>query len=179
MRADLLSMQQAHAALTRSHGVYRAKRVPLRGRTVLYSVFLIAGIASCNGGPNAPHGAGTVPRVNGTFPLVRISGQQLPADLGPIPTRDGSEPTCRFTAREGSLTLDPGGQYQYGYGVYSSCDSTLLLGSQGSHGSYVQEGVSLAFRADLGEGRYRLFSGLVSDSLITISNEYFAFRRLQ
>jgi hypothetical protein len=119
----------------------------------------------------------TLQRLSGVFPLNRIAGQSLPADLGPVPMRDGSPPTCHFLVREGSLTIIAAtAGFSIAYETRNSC-SDAVLGDQGSTGAVSLSRDTLTFVANLQPGQTRTYFGRVTDTTLTAENDYFVFRR--
>lgn len=91
--------------------------------------------------------------IAGTFGLAFYNGIPLPADLGPLPPRDGTweGDECNQIVTEGSLTLDGDDRsFTLRFLTVNACTGQMLSESEGS-GVYEQSGASLHFVYD-GDG---------------------------
>lgn len=78
--------------------------------------------------------------------LVRYNGLTIPADLGPVPTRDGGVSECHTVVSGGTLTINVRqAHFAYDYNVQDTCTQTSV-GHLALAGSVTQDGASLVFR---------------------------------
>jgi hypothetical protein len=115
--------------------------------------------------------------LDGEYSLVRLNGQPLPFDLGPLPPRPRSSTLteCRERLTSGLLRVSRAqGAFELTYETRVSCDNRLL-GTAGSFGSYRQNGAQLVLTADLGGGRSEDYAGKVRGSEIDVAGRFFDF----
>lgn len=144
-----------------------ARRLPARARAggpaggVLWMTLVAAGCE--RGSATAP-----VPFASGRYALVSYNGATVPADIGPLPSRDGGPTGCRVVVTAGSLTLDiPAGRFSAGYQVNNSC-TDASLGSNSSEGLVTQRGRELLFRVPRVAGDTVMFTGSWAPGAVTI-----------
>jgi hypothetical protein len=113
--------------------------------------------------------------VDGDYPLVRLNGQRLPFDFGPLPPRPGTSTECHELLTSGLLRVARAqGTFELTYEKRDSCNDRLL-GTAGSFGSYRQNGAQLVLTADLGGGRSEDYIGTVQGSEIEVADRFYDY----
>ena len=113
--------------------------------------------------------------LDGNYALVRLNGQTLPFDFGPLPPMPGASNECHELLTSGRLTVS-GAQttFELTYEKRDSC-GYRLLGTAGSFGSFRQDGAQLVLTADLGGGRSEDYTGKVRRSTIEVSDRFYDY----
>lgn len=139
-------------------------------RSCLVLLTLVLPIAAC--------GSSTEP-VDGVYSLVRIEGKALPADMGPMPPRQGVQNECRMIVYEGSLSLQSDNKsFSWIYRTRDSCDIGVFPDSPIS-GSYDVSGNVITFHAQAGPGNVITYSGSRVGSHILITDDFYRLDFMQ
>ena len=143
-----------------------------------FHVGLFAMLAACTSAVDGESTQNTTEPLSGAFALAELDNQQLPADLGALPSKDGQQSTCRMIVGAGSLQL-VGPDFRILYEVRESCGGSTINAVAGADGTFEQLGTALTLRADRGAGVSETYQGLIESTKIRITTPLhsFVFRR--